>query len=471
MVFCGRMISESPENLRYGIIHSLQGYSDGVSIVMRQADEVMKNDMGIPQSNIFYLAGKTREGGSCVTEKKILHKDHEVNKMMLRLYSKGYGEKEKEKIENAISRAQECIKRFVEDNDIDVIFAHNMSHPVNFVTAIALSRYCGSVKNPPRYILWWHDSHMERKEFAQPAESTYEYLLEGVPGRHVDYVIFINSTQFPNAEKYFMALSPQYRGFINLNHSVIYNTTDKFISSCSDLKNKETEKLKSMFLKELDIERFLADRGESLESTLFVLQHTRVVPRKRINFALRFIFRLHRELSKRGKYNAVYFFVSGPVGLMGEKTRANLLKLHRDLCEKYGTEKVFLRFADKENPRSRVKFEDVPRVFAALGGISTYFSEIEGFGNNLLEVMASGLVPIVYTYPVFKKDLSKFNFKTVALEEFKITKYAIMETISIIENERKRKSWIDRNLQILDNNFQHKVMADKLQMAINKKET
>ena len=35
--------------LNYGIIHSQVGFVDGVSIVMKQVESVMVNDMGIPK--------------------------------------------------------------------------------------------------------------------------------------------------------------------------------------------------------------------------------------------------------------------------------------------------------------------------------------------------------------------------------------------------------------------------------------
>jgi hypothetical protein len=107
-----------------------------------------------------------------------------------------------------------------------------------------------------------------------------------------------------------------------------------------------------------------------------------------------------------------------------------------------------------------------PRIFAKLSGFSTYFSEIEGFGNNLLEVLASGLIPVVYTYPVFKKDIAKFKFKCIALDEFKIDKKSIDQTIDIIKNNRKRKIWVNRNLEILRKNFKHQIIARKLKRAI-----
>lgn len=464
-------------NLNYGIIHSQHGYSDGVSIVMQQAEEIMKEDMNIPEENIYYLVGKARRKEFNITEKNILRDKYFINKMVLKSYHKGLNGIKKKLFERTVLMAKKCIKDFVEENKIDVIVAHNMSHPVNFITSLAISRYYKEAikkgERTPKYLLWWHDSHLERKEYDNPADDIQDYLLEGVPGGFVEYIIFINSLQFPQAEKrYFSLLEKKYSHYSELmdfHHDIIYNTADRMIHSYQDLKNRETRELKKEFLNDFNVRRLLKKHDPGLKKTLFVLQHTRVVPRKRIDFALEFVFELREFLEKESKYDTLYFFVSGATGLKSKKTRVELRKLHRSLSKKYKTNRVFLVFASEENGRSRIGFYNFPRIFASLGGISTYFSEIEGFGNNLLEVMASGLIPVVYTYPVFKKDLEKFNFKTISLDKFEVSPECLQSVLEIIEDEEKRKDWAEENLKILDESFRHKIIARKLKKAVTKK--
>ena len=54
------------------MIHSQLGFADGVSIVMKQVEDVMVNLMKIPKSNIFYLVGKARTPSPYIRQKEIL---------------------------------------------------------------------------------------------------------------------------------------------------------------------------------------------------------------------------------------------------------------------------------------------------------------------------------------------------------------------------------------------------------------
>jgi hypothetical protein len=170
---------------------------------------------------------------------------------------------------------------------------------------------------------------------------------------------------------------------------------------------------------------------------------------------------------KTGKHTkALYFLVSGH---RADRSKFKLIKLHKQLCKEYKIKNFFLVFAEDFDGKTDIKFEEYPVIFAKLGGFSTYFSEIEGFGNNLLEVMASGLVPIVHTYPVFVKDIAIQGFKMIALSKFEVDKKSIQETLEVLRNDRKRKLWINKNLHVLREKFGHKMIALKLKRAIIRK--
>lgn len=461
-------------NLRYGVMHSQFGYSDGVSIVMKQIEGVMTTNMKIPKKNIFYLVGRLKNERRKVSVDSSLWVKDETNQMMLKDFETGYGGDESERIESAISNAKDTIKEFITKNRINVIIAHNTSHAVNFILAIALYRYYKEQheknKKTPKYVLWWHDSHIERKEFRNPANDVEKYLLQGVPGRFVEYIIFINSMQFKNAEKYFLELDKLNKGYFDLmckSHTVVYNTTETFINSYDDLETDKMSDRIETFLKDFKIKRLLKNKGLTLSQVSFCLQHTRIVDRKRIDFALKYCFELFKQKRKTGKHTkAFYFLVSGHGA---DNSKEKLISLHKQLCKEYDTHNFFLVFAEDFNGKTDIKFEEYPIIFAKLRGFTTYFSEIEGFGNNLLEVLASGLIPVVYTYPVFVKDISKQKFKVIALNKFEIDQRSIDATLDILRNDRKRKLWVNKNLSILKKKFSHKIIAFKLQRAIIRK--
>jgi mannosylglucosylglycerate synthase len=458
--------------LNYGVIHSQVGFTDGVSIVMKQIESVMVNKMGVPKCNIYYLVGKSKQNSPYIRKKKILWHKNKVNLLAEKFFEKGFGGALSEKIEYAIWEAKSEIKKFIYDKKIDVLIVHNSSHPVNFISSVALSRYyrdeINAGKKTPKYILWWHDSHLERNRYSNPSRDIKNYLLEGVPGKHVEYIVFINGLQFENAQKYLMELDSRSPGFYEnalKNHTVTYNTATTYINAVEDLDKEEFTERTERFLEEFKINELLKKKRLKLVDVQFCLQHTRIVPRKRIDFALEYSYELFKRLKEKKMRKSMIFFISGHSGDERGNYRRKLVYLNKKLSKKYKTDKFFLIFAE-DFPKATISFEQMPLILAKLGGISTYFSEIEGFGNNLLEVLAAGLIPAVYTYPVFKSDLSRYKFKTVTLDKFETTPRSVSDMCRVIEKDRVKKSWANKNIEILKKKFSDEIIVPKLTRAI-----
>jgi len=458
--------------LNYGIIHSQVGFADGVSIVINQVESVMVENMGIHKSNIYYLTGKAKTPSPYIRQKSVLWHRSRTNNLINKHFTRGFGGALSEKIELAILKAKQEIKKFISEKKIDVIIAHNTSHPINFITSVALSRYyrdeIANNKIPPKYILWWHDSHLERERYAKPSSDIRNYLLEGVPGKYVEYIVFINRLQLEMAQKYLLELNKRSQGYYEKlihNHTVIYNTATTLISTLEDLETEKFTERTATFLEEYKINNLLKENNLKLANVQFCLQHTRIVPRKRIDFALEYSYELFAKLKKEKKKKAMIFFVSGPSGDEKGNYKGQLIKLNKKLAKKYNTNKFFLVFAE-DFGYAKMSFEEIPLIISRLGGIATYFSEIEGFGNNLLEVLAAGIIPAVYTYPVFIKDIAKYKFKAVLLDRFEVTPESINKMIHVIKSDRVKKVWANTNLEILKRRFSHEIITPKLKRAI-----
>ena len=461
---------EEIPRLRYGMIHSLYGDAEGVSIVMKQIEEVLHKKLKVPLKNIRYLIGKSKIKSKRITESELLWTKNETNRLMVNNYKIGYGGGSSEKIEKTISEAEQVIRHFVRKNKIDILIVHNSSHPVNFIASVALSRYYRDElirgHKTPKYILWWHDSHLERKDFLNPPRDVENYLLQGVPGPFVEYILFINSLQFKEARKYLKKLDSRDPGFyklIEVNHDIIYNTTDTFIQKFGDLQTNKFNEDVDTFMEDFNVEKLLGEKKLKRSEVLFCLQHTRIVGRKRIDFALKFSYELLKKLRKKGKYKAIYFLISGHDA---DGSKKKLILLNKKLQEKYGHKSVFLVFAEDYYNKTKLTFKEYPRIFAKLKAIATYFSEVEGFGNNLLEILASGLIPVIYAYPVFKKDISKYGFKLIVFNKFQLNSVKIKEVVDLIFDEDKRRNWVNYNLNVLKKNFPHDLIAIKLIQAI-----
>jgi len=458
--------------LNYAMLHSQVGFADGVSIVMKQVEDVMTEYMNIPKSNIYYLVGKAKSPSPYIRQCKFLWHKYKINKLLNKYFDEGLGGPLNEEIELAINKAKQEIKKFITDKKIDVLIVHNYSHPVNFVSALALSRYyrdeINAGRKTPKYILWWHDSHLERERYCKPSLDIKRYLIEGVPGKYVEYIIFINTLQFEMAQKYLLELDKRSPGFYEKsikNHTVVYNTATTLINTVDDLNSEKFTGRTEKFLEDFKINNLLKENKLKLDDVQFCIQHTRIVPRKRIDFALEYSYELFSNLKKKKMRKAFVFFVSGHSGDERGNYKKKLIRINKKLSKKYNTEKFFLIFAE-DYKKSDISFEEAPLIIRKLGGITTYFSEIEGFGNNLLEVLAAGLIPAVYTYPVFIKDLAKHKFKTVALDRFEVTPESINKMIEVIKKDRIKKSWANKNIEILKKKLSHEIIAPKLKRAI-----
>ncbi len=437
--------------MRIGMIHSQFGDIDGVSIVMRQIEQVLKGSMDI--KDVSYLAGKSENINTTIVD--VISLDYPLGKEMVNRYESGFSDIIDE-IEENVKIGAEAITRFVDENHLDAIIAHNSCHPVNFIMSLSIAKYYKDCENPPKYIVWWHDSHLERDHFANPAPDVKKILLEGVPGPYPDFIIFINSTQFENAKSYFLELdklSPGYYSHIEKNHAVVHNTSDTEISSSDDLKKKDKV---DRFMQDFDVSKLLEENTLILEDVIFCLQHTRILERKRIDFAMRFCFRLLDRSDKK----ALYFLVSGH---RADSTKEELIKLHEELSENH-EKKVFLIFA--EDVRTGISFREYPLIFAQLGGFTTHFSAVEGFGNNLLEVMGSGLIPAIYRYPVYTSDIEQYGFNIIVFDSFETTDSRIDEILDILSDEPKRMRLVDENLISLRKHLSHETMAPKLKKAL-----
>ena len=100
-------------------------------------------------------------------------------------------------------------------------------------------------------------------------------------------------------------------------------------------------KIGERFLKKFRINSLLKRKRLDLADVQFVLQHTRIVPRKRIDFALRYSYELLHRLKQKKSRKAMIFFVSGHSGDETGSYKKKLLELNRQLAKQYKEKRFF----------------------------------------------------------------------------------------------------------------------------------
>lgn len=466
--------------LRVGLIHSLIGKNDGVSIVIDQTVKAMSKYLGINLGNFFFLAAHSSPRFNADTNDIFWHKN-EVHKHIIQNFNKkNVNGLDKLIHENALY-AKEVIKNWVDENDIDLIIAHNTSHPYNFITAVGMGYYIEELREEgiiwPKTMVWWHDSYFERDIFSSPNKVIQKYL-KYLPGTYVDSIVFINNQQIELGKKIFGKYNKnKLKKFFEQRTTVIPNTSEipwkwKYLKSETNICiAPPQDNYNDSFFKDIGLEDELKNRGFTMDDAILLLQHTRIVPRKKIELAIDLAFELEKKFKKN---KCVAVIVSGHSGDEQNAYIHNLNEHYSELCKNAPNSNVVLIFGENNILSHRdiivdkkyYKFAEVPSIVAAHGGIGTYFSDIEGFGNNLLEMISLGLPVVINKYQVYKEEIEKFGFELPAIDNGGITPQLVDSAYHLLTDIEYSNKVVYHNLRVLKENLDHKIIAIKLKPLI-----
>lgn len=471
--------------LKVGILHSLIGKNDGVSIVIDQTIKTMVKKMDIPLGNIYYLAGHSPPRLNTTLDDVFWHRN-EANRYILSNYSSRPPKDFESYIMEHATYAKEIIAEFVEENGLDVFIIHNSCHPSNFIYAVAVGMYFEEKRKEgimlPRYLLWWHDSHFERARFSKP-NKVIEKFLKYIPGPNVDGIVFINTEQPLYGKKYLESLKRKnIKTYFERKTCIIPNTCDipwewKDIDPDRQELHPPQDQYNKTFYKDIGLIDQLHERNFTIDDAVILLQHTRVVERKRIDIAIEYAFKIEERYRKDKQKKCIVLLISGHSGDEHDSYRAFLEDYFVKTQKKYPKSKksVILIFGEHLILSNRevlvnkkyYAFGDVPGIVAGSGGMGTYFSEVEGFGNNLLEMMALGLPVVINRYEIFKSDVEPLGLKLASIDDCKLTNELVETGYRYLTDKKYRNEVILHNLDVLDNMLNHSVLADKLTPIIS----
>lgn len=472
-------------HLNVGIIHSLIGKNDGVSIVIDQTVNAMVKDMDIELGNIYFLAAHSSPRFNAETDEIFWHKN-EIHKEILIEFSEEQDDNLDERIHEHALYAKKRIKTWVKKHNIDLIIAHNTSHPYNFITAVGLGYMIEELRDRgviwPKVLVWWHDSYFERPQFANPNAVIKKYL-KYIPGTYIDGIAFINNSQPELAKRLFEQYNQSHlESFFEDRAAVVPNTSD----IPWDWKEQnwdgnspvipEQDNYNNSFFKDIGLIAELEEQGFDLEHACILLQHTRVVPRKKIETAIDFAFLLEKKFKSKGMRKCLVLLVSGHSGDEQTAYKEYLQEYFAISCKQNPESNVILNFAEGHVLSHRdiivdkkyYKFAEIPSVIAAQGGIGTYFSQIEGFGNNLLEMLSLGLPVVINKYEIYKTDIEHLGFELPSIEDNILNDQVVDEAFELLTDIKKRNANIRHNLEVIEKKLDHKIIGQILTPLIKK---
>jgi glycosyltransferase involved in cell wall biosynthesis len=470
-------------HLNIGILHSLIGKNDGVSIVIDQTVNSMVHDLDVPLGKIFFLAAHSSPRFNAQTDDIFWHKN-ESHRTILNNFTKKAPFGLDELIHNKALYAKRAIKQFLKKNQIDLLIAHNTSHPYNFITAVGLGYLMEELKEQgyiwPKVMVWWHDSYFERKIFAKPNHVIEKYL-KYLPGTYVDGIAFINHQQVDLARRLFEQYNAEKLDvFFRDRTAVVPNTSDipwDWKEQNWDADERiypAQDNYNDSFLYDVGVMDEIEKIGFELEETAILLQHTRVVPRKRIEKAIEFAFMLEEKFKEENVKKCVVLLVSGHSGDEQTEYKDFLSGFFKEMKEENPEANVILIFGEDHILSHRdiivdkkfYKFAEIPSIVASYGGIGTYFSEVEGYGNNLLEMMSSGLPVVINKYRVFKEEIEHLGFDLPSIDRLKLNNELVDRAFKIMLEVPERNKMIRHNLEILSEKLDHRIIAQKLEPLI-----
>ena len=467
------------KHLNIGILHSLIGKNDGVSIVIDQTVNAMVEDLGINLGNIFFLTAHTSPRFNAEIDNIFWHKNDLHNKII-----KYFNEEPPEDLDNLIHvnamYAKKVIAEFINKHDIDILIAHNTSHPYNFITAVGLGYYLDELREEgiiwPKVLVWWHDSYFERERFANPNSVISKYL-KYLPGMNIDGIAFINKSQPQFAKKLYKQFNkPNLEKFFKERTLVVPNTNNiEWEWENQDWYQNHpvtppVDHYNNTFFKDIGLHKEIKKRGFTMDDTVVLLQHTRVVPRKKIEVALDFAFRLEKRYLADNKKKCIALLVSGHSGDEQAKYKNFLWDYFAQKQKENPGANVVLIFGEGRILSHRdiivdkkyYKFGEVPAIVAQANGMGTYFSEVEGYGNNLLEMVSQGLPSVINKYETFKRDIEHLGFDFPSIENCQLTDSLVEQAYMILTDNRIRNSIVYHNLSILHEKLNHRIIAEKL---------
>ena len=186
-----------------------------------------------------------------------------------------------------------------------------------------------------------------------------------------------------------------------------------------------------------------------------ILQPTRIVQRKGIEFAIDLV----RELKDR-RNKLVVSHEAGDEGM----EYAEWLKEHA--CEhSVDLRLVSIRIDDplRKNGNGSAKYSlwDV----YPYADLITYPSLYEGFGNAFLEAIYFRKPMLINRYATFVRDIEPLGFDLAVMDGY-LSKIAVQNVIEILESPNRKKKMVNNNYQIAKRHYSYSVLRSQLTAII-----
>lgn len=407
------------QGVHIGFVSTRLAGTDGVSLEVVKWDHIFAS-MGHER---FYFAGELdwpNDRSYLVPEAHFKHPEIQaINADLFDDYTRT--EETSRKVTLLKSHLEQHLRTFVRQFHIDLLIVENaLSLPMNVPLALALAEFIAETDIPT--IAHHHDFYWERARYAVHAAG--DYLQAAFPPnlpsiRHV----VINS--FAQTQ---LALRT------GISAMIIPNVMD------FDHPPSPPDEYAADIRKALDIP----------PEAYFILQPTRIVPRKRIEHAI--------ELVRRLDFPAV-LVISHASGDEGNAYAQYL----REYAALIG---VPIRMAAQRIAYHRGRTAEGEKIYSLADAyqhadLVTYPSAIEGFGNAFLETVYYKRPLVMSAYPIFRADIQPKGFRVIVFEDF-VDDATVEQAREILLRPEKCREICEHNYHVAQRYFSYRTLEKRL---------
>ncbi len=404
---------------RIGFISTRIAGTDGVSLEIAKWAEVLTRN----GHECFYFAGELDRPEERSFLVPAAHFEHpEIKSLHQDLFGKT---SRKRQTSTGVQHYQKLLKNaltdFREQYDLELLIPENaLTIPMNIPLGLALTEFIAETGLPA--IAHHHDFAWERPRFLINACQDYldmafpcnlpsvrHVVINSQAARQLSFRRGISNTIIPNV--YNFAVEPPAAA----------------VDRCA---------LKEQIGLEPD--------------SLFILQPTRIVPRKWIERSLEIVHYLRLDNPT--------LVISHPSGDEGDEYQERI----REYAQHLGVKLVHIDhlIAADSRPRGTSGRYSIADIYHC-ADLVTYPSGYEGFGNAFLEAIYFKKPIIVNRYAIFITDIEPHGFEVVAFDGF-VTSRVMTRLRQVLEDGEHQRRLVEKNFRLGKKFFSYEILEERL---------
>ncbi|MCD8481560.1 MAG: glycosyltransferase family 4 protein [Verrucomicrobia bacterium] len=409
---------------RFGFISTRFAGTDGVSLESAKWAEVLWDDRHI---SYWYsgLSDRAADVSMCVPEAHFGHPE------IVWLNQHLWGRSRRDPLVSQRVRAvtdylKSTLYEFVRRFEIDVLVPENaLTIPMNIPLGLAIAELLQETGIPA--IAHHHDFYWERTRFSISAAS--DYLDSAFPPRAT-----------------------------NLVHTVINAAAQQQLSLRKGVGSLLIPNVFDFSKPPPEPDEYSKDVREAIglkPDELFILQPTRIVPRKGIEHAIKLVSRIKDRKAR--------LVISHAAGDEGYEYKHMIEELARE-------ENVELLFIDDRISEVRQIDAQGRKLYTLWdlyphADLVTYPSTYEGFGNALLEAFYFKKPVVINRYSIFVEDIEPKGFRLAVIDGF-ISKEAVRMVQRLLDDPTYREEVVEHNYRVANRYYSYGVLRRSLRTLI-----